>query len=124
MLGAEAGNPDLIRAGSCRGNRENKRRQRRGTSAAAYKSPAEFVIDAGADQILGERHRAECPGSSVSGGSDGSGLVSTGRTADREQIDVEIFQLDADCVIKEVFHTNACRPAERGRWIVVSQHAI
>src|SRR6202030_4048614 len=50
---------------SCRkDSREKKRRQRRGTSAAAYKSPAEFVIDAGADQIFGERHRAECPGSS------------------------------------------------------------
>ena len=42
----------------------------------------------------------------------------TRRTANRAQIDVEIFEFDADRVGEEVFDAGACRPAERRRWIV------
>jgi hypothetical protein len=64
------------------------------------RSPAELVVDAGADQIFGETHRAVGPVSPrrAVGTAQGSG-----RAADRAQIDVEIFELGTDRIGEEVF---------------------
>ena len=61
-------------------------------------SPAELVIDAGADQVFGEGYLAV----------GGIGTAQrTGRTADIAQIDVKIFRLGADRVGKEIFDADA-----------------
>ena len=54
----------------------------------------------------------------------GRHLYRTSRTANRAQIDVEIFEFDADRVIEEVLDAGACRPAERRRWIVARARGL
>ena len=91
-------------------------------------SPTELVIDARADQVLGERHSARV-GCLVGTAEDTrAGIYITyirnSRTANRAQIDVEIFEFDADRVIEEVLDAGACRPAERRRWIVAKARGL
>jgi hypothetical protein len=46
------------------------------------------------------------------------------RTANRAQIDVEVFEFDADSVIEEVLDARARRPAERRRRIVAKVRGL
>jgi len=77
--------------------------------------PGKLVIDAGANQIFGERHRA----ADVIGRAE-----RTLRTANRAQIHVQVLDLGADRVGEEVFDAGACRPAERRRWMVASARGL
>src|SRR5262249_17528008 len=91
-------------------------------------SPAELVIDAGADQVLSEAYRAtaQAVGIAERAGWDrnAGGCCDSGGAADLAQIDEEIFEFDADRVIEEVLDAGACRPAERRRWIVAKARGL